>query len=45
MLVDTSAEEWNIVFANEAWEQLLGKKRQAELGFWDVFQVSRSAGL
>lgn len=39
MLVDTSGDDWNIVFANEAWESVVGQKRMEGLGFWCVFKV------
>jgi hypothetical protein len=39
MLVDTSGDEWSIVFANEAWESVTGQKRVEGLGFWNVFKV------
>ncbi|WIA08911.1 hypothetical protein OEZ85_008329 [Tetradesmus obliquus] len=38
MLVDTSGDDWNIVFANEAWESVVGQKRMEGLGFWSVFK-------
>jgi hypothetical protein len=39
MLVDTSGDDWSIVFANEAWEGLVGQKRMEGLRFWNVFKV------
>lgn len=42
MLVDASTDPWSIVFANEVWESVVGKQRNAPgtaTPFWDVFQV------
>eukprot|EP00882_Tetradesmus_deserticola_P000798 GHRQ01000869.1.p1 GENE.GHRQ01000869.1~~GHRQ01000869.1.p1 ORF type:complete len:829 (+),score=338.09 GHRQ01000869.1:201-2489(+) len=39
MLVDTSAgDDWGIMFANEAWENVVGQKRTDGLRFWNVFK-------
>lgn len=47
MLVEVDAARdapWRVLFANEAWEQAVGRPRPHDGGslpFWDVFQVSR----
>eukprot|EP00878_Enallax_costatus_P010057 GHUV01010498.1.p1 GENE.GHUV01010498.1~~GHUV01010498.1.p1 ORF type:complete len:719 (+),score=216.73 GHUV01010498.1:179-2335(+) len=42
MLVDASSESWNVVFANEAWETLVGHRRNlpgTQTPFWDIFEL------
>jgi PAS domain-containing protein len=43
MMLDTSTNAWSIVFANEAWEKLVGRTCTpgTQLPFWDIFQVER----
>lgn len=44
MLVNASSETWNVVFANEAWETLVGHQRNlpgTQTPFWDIFEVGR----
>ena len=41
MLVDVSADEWPVVFCNEAWESLTCfQKELSGQGFWKHFMVS-----